>query len=121
LLLFYANKQLLCKEARTLCTWERPGLLIKHIHCLWAIAWSPEGTLLASGGDDGTVQIWHALTGEKKRTYSTPSINVQALAWSPDGTRIASDDDSGTVNIWLVEKNNAEHPLFAYQGHEEEP
>lgn len=40
-----------------------------HQGCISALEWSPDGKLLASGGRDGQVHIWHAATGERLRTF----------------------------------------------------
>jgi WD40 repeat protein len=72
-----------------------------HAKPVHAVAWSPEGKHIASGGEDGTVQIWDALTGGNVITYKGHKGSVNALAWSPNGQRIASGGDDGTVQIWL--------------------
>ncbi len=61
-----------------------------------SLAWSPDGTRIASGGWDRSVQVWKVDDGKLIWSYqiSNPDgydINhVNAIAWSPDGTRIAS-------------------------------
>jgi WD40 repeat protein len=73
-----------------------------------AVAWSPDTRheaahyqhLIASGGDDGTVQIWDAMSGHKIATYRGHSGGVSAVAWSPDGKWIASASMDCTVQVW---------------------
>ncbi len=73
-----------------------------------SVAWSPDNrhetarylSLIASGGDDGTVQIWDAMTGRKISTYRGHSGGVSAIAWSPDGKWIASASIDCTVQVW---------------------
>ena len=65
------------------------------------ISWSPGGTLIAGGINDGTLAIWNAGDG----TLAAPIFNflssdVDALAWSPGGTLLATGNDASDVNIW---------------------
>ena len=81
-------------------------LTIYHGHSskVSAVAWSPDGMHVASGGGDDTVQVWSTATGATILTYSghinDNSSFVEALSWSPDGTRIASGDNNGMVQVW---------------------
>ena len=71
-----------------------------HTDQVRAVAWSPDGKLIASGSDDGTVQVWDASTGANIHVYQSGS--VLALAWSPDGKLIASGGADSTVQVWSV-------------------
>jgi WD40 repeat protein len=77
-------------------------------------AWSPDGTRIASGSRDKTVQIWDAVTGQLWLTYCGHSKGVSALAWSPDGRRIASGSQDKTVQVWDTTTGNT---LCTYRGH----
>ena len=66
-----------------------------------AVAWSPDGTRIASGSGDNTVQVWDAATGGHVFTYRGHAGNpVNAVVWSPDGKRIASGGFDNTVQVW---------------------
>jgi len=65
-----------------------------------AVAWSPDGQRIASGSDDGTVQVWNATDGGHVSTYQGHSSTVHAVAWSPDGKRIVSGSGDKTVQVW---------------------
>ena len=59
------------------------------------IAFSADGTRLASAGADGTAIVWDAATGQELLTLSNHGVGLTTVAFSPDGTRLltASDQD----------------------------
>jgi WD40 repeat protein/tRNA A-37 threonylcarbamoyl transferase component Bud32 len=71
-----------------------------HSMAVSAVAWSPDGKLIASGSGDNTVQIWDATNGNTLLTYQGHTDYVYDVAWSPDGKLIASCGNDGTVQIW---------------------
>ena len=64
------------------------------------MAIAPDGTWLASAGDDGTVRIWDPATGQQRATLTGHAGPVTAVAIAPDGTWLASAGDDGSVRIW---------------------
>ena len=78
--------------------------------------------LVASGGADGTVQVWDGETGRHLLTYSGHTAGVNGLAialpYQPDGPvdTIASASDDQTVHLWWLNGSYAQaHDI--YQGH----
>ena len=71
-----------------------------HTDWVYDVAWSPDGTRIASCSKDKTVQIWDAATGSRIFTYRGHTADVYTAAWSPDGRRIASCWQDKTVQIW---------------------
>jgi RNA polymerase sigma factor (sigma-70 family) len=55
-----------------------------------AVAYSPDGKTLASGGTDDTIRFWEPLTGTEVRQANARQLYVCSLAFSPDGKRVAS-------------------------------
>ncbi|HEX6779970.1 MAG TPA: WD40 repeat domain-containing serine/threonine-protein kinase [Ktedonobacterales bacterium] len=79
---------------------------------VYTLAWSPDGTYLASAGENDKVQIWTiGSTGQPLITLATPH-NTTELAWSPDGKYLASLDN-GVIDLW--EANTEAFNIGAYQ------
>lgn len=71
-----------------------------HSGAVCAVAWSPDGTRLATGGFDHTARIWDADSGTQLMALAGHGADISAVAWCPDGTRLATTSDDGLVRIW---------------------
>ncbi|EPS29057.1 hypothetical protein PDE_04004 [Penicillium oxalicum 114-2] len=71
-----------------------------HGDSIWSIAWSPDGSRLASASGDKTVRIWDPATGQPESSLEGHSDSVRTIAWSADGSRLASASFKKDVRIW---------------------
>jgi WD40 repeat protein len=72
-----------------------------HSGPVGAVAFSPDGKLVASGSDDETVRLWNAATGAPRgEPLKGHSRQVRSVAFSPDGKLVASGSDDETVRLW---------------------
>ena len=65
-----------------------------------AVAFSPDGQLLASASWDKTVRLWDPTTGAARGSLDGPHRLGRAVAFSPDGQLLASASDDKTVRLW---------------------
>jgi WD40 repeat protein len=74
----------------------------------YSVAYSPDGTMLASGCQDRTVKVWDARTGELLHTFQGHTAWVKGIAFAPDSRRLVSSSLDGTIKVWDVA--NIERP-----------
>jgi WD40 repeat protein len=83
------------------------SLRMRHGGAIMALAFSPDGKLLGTGGLDSHSHVWQPEEGRDFRKFGGHSNGVHAVAWSPDGTLFASAGDDQTVRIWDVPGNKS--------------
>jgi WD40 repeat protein len=74
--------------------------LNRHPDRVQALAYSPDGTTLASTGDDKVIAIWDVASGNLRGVLRGHTDRVWCLAFSGDGRTLASAASDGTVRLW---------------------
>jgi WD40 repeat protein/transcriptional regulator with XRE-family HTH domain/energy-coupling factor transporter ATP-binding protein EcfA2 len=91
-------------------------LVFHHDAEIWSVAYSPDGTRIATASQDKTAKIWDAATGELLLTLSGHSESVNDVIYSPDGTQIATASQDKTAKIWDAASGQL---LLTLSGHAE--
>ncbi len=80
------------------------GQLLKTFHghnsLIQAVAFNPNGQMLASGSDDCTAKLWEISTGQCLRTLLGHTSLIRAVAFSPDGKLLATASSDQTIKLW---------------------
>ena len=77
--------------------------LVGHAGWVTAVAIAADASWLATAGDDNTVRIWNASTGENRSILVGHTSWVTGVAIAPDGTWLVTTSNDKTVRIWNTE------------------
>ena len=83
-----------------------PSRTFQHSKKVFSVTFSPDGTELAAGLDDGTIRIWDVEKGTILNTLMRVGDAkwITSVRFSPDGKNLASGDTKGFIRIWDVAK-----------------
>ncbi|EED16650.1 WD-repeat protein, putative [Talaromyces stipitatus ATCC 10500] len=87
-----------------------------HSGSVFAVAFSPDGKLVASGSVDYTIKLWDLATGTLRQTLEGHSSSVRAVAFSPKGKLVASGSDDKTVKLWDLATGTLRQTLEGHSG-----
>lgn len=80
-----------------------------------ALAFSPDGSTLASGSQRGNLLLWNVADGKKLRTLDAARGWIRAVAFSPDGKTLASAGEGG-LRLWTLAETGKSRLLLGHKG-----
>src|SRR5262249_35154375 len=87
-------------------------LLRRHVGQVRGVAFSPDGRLLASSGNDGTIRICDIVTDRELNPLRGHEGTVYGVAYSPDGRTLASAGADHTLRIWDATTGHVLHIIL---------
>ncbi|MBM4345149.1 MAG: hypothetical protein FJ100_17400 [Deltaproteobacteria bacterium] len=109
-----AGDHLRVLDAATLqILWQRKDLAADE----GAVAFRPQGDLLAVGGGPAALTLLDAKTGATAAVLTGHTAAVRSLAWSADGARLLSTAQDGTARVWAIVPGKAPQSLVSMARH----
>jgi hypothetical protein len=84
-----------------------------HSNLVKCVAFSPDGSRIASGSKDKTIKVWDSETGKQMLTLKGHG-EVESVVFSPDGKRIVSGSLDKTLKVWDAETGQE---MLTLKGH----
>jgi len=90
-----------------------------HSEGIHSVAWSPNGSVIASGSawDGGPIKLWDAVSGKPLGELEGHTSWISDMVFSKDGMRLYSASGDETIRIWDVEH---QRPLSILRGSSDE-
>ena len=82
------------------CATGRELRLTGHRDFVSGLAFSSEGTLLATGSVDGTIRLWETASGRQTAMLPGHMLETTDVAFSPDGHTLASLSQTESLKLW---------------------
>jgi WD40 repeat protein len=90
------------------------AILKGHTVAVDAVAFSPDGRLLVTGGKDNLLKLWDTKTRRELATLTGHTGHVRSVAFFPDGKTLVTGSNDGTAMIWDLATRQ---PLETLSGH----
>jgi WD40 repeat protein len=91
---------LLTVSQNTFAQTQPKAILAGHTSAIFAVAFSPDGTTIATGSSDNSIRLWDSNTGEHIKTLEGHTDALHSVAFSPDGKTLISGDQARSLLVW---------------------
>lgn len=89
-------------------------ILTGHSSWVTAVAFSPDGQTIASGGLDDKIRLWSSTNGTLLHTLTEHTKPINSLAISPNGQWLASASDDHSIRIWHLATGKLQRVLLGH-------
>ncbi len=93
-----------------------PRTFSGHKGEVYSSAFSPDGLTIVTGGADGTVRLWNAVTGDAIRVLTGHKDKVSSVSFSPDGKTLLSSAWDQTAILWNATTGKMIRQLTGHTG-----
>ena len=89
--------------------------LTDHTADIFGLAFTPDGSVLTSGGWDASIRSWDVVTGKHLKTITGHTDAVASVTYSIDGRILATRSWDKTIRLWDADTGQLQHVLIGHQ------
>jgi WD40 repeat protein len=95
---------------------NKPRLVLDHGDSVLHLTFSPDGKLLASGGENDLALIWDVATGRQTTPAMRHYSDVYQMSFDTDGRLLATGSDDNMARVWNVQTGECLMPRLTFNG-----